>query len=69
VKLFGFLRIIIERQGPEKGTFISFCLYDILYLLGSPHQTKAFGSAYTNSTEESPDLKRCDEHTQGYKLA
>jgi hypothetical protein len=22
VKLFGFLRIMIERQGPEKGTFI-----------------------------------------------
>ena len=24
MKLFGFLRFILERQGPEKGTFLSF---------------------------------------------
>ena len=32
MKLFGFLQIIFERQGPEKGTFIYCILYHLLHL-------------------------------------
>ena len=33
MKLFGFIRIIFERQGPEKGTFLFFaeCTFSTLH--------------------------------------